>query len=73
MKLIYREKFVEAAEILYEILSNITILDDRIPILVVCNKQDLQFAKKAAIVELEIEKEIEELKKVRKATLDENS
>jgi hypothetical protein len=35
---------------------------------VACNKQDLQFAKKATIVEIELEREIEELRKVKKAT-----
>jgi hypothetical protein len=38
--------------------------------MIACNKQDVQFAKKATIVELELEKEIEELRKVRKATQD---
>ena len=37
--------------------------------MVACNKQDLQFAKKAAVVEGELEKEIEELRKVRRAHL----
>ena len=46
------------------------MLSDKIPILIACNKQDLQFAKKATIVEIELEKEMEELRKVRKATQD---
>ena len=36
-----REKFGEAAEILYEILNNLTVLSTKVPIAVVCNKQDL--------------------------------
>jgi signal recognition particle receptor subunit beta len=65
----YREKlFADAAELLYEILSNLTVLSDRVPILIACNKQDLQFAKKATMVEIDLEKEIEKLRKVRKAT-----
>jgi len=52
----------------------VTLLDHRVPILVACNKQDLQFAKKATSIESELEKEIEELRKVKKATqLDEAS
>ena len=37
--------------------------------MIACNKQDLQFAKKSTTVEAELEKEIEEFRKVRKATL----
>jgi len=33
-----KEKYGEAAEILYDILNNITVLSDRVPILVACNK-----------------------------------
>ena len=65
----YREKFGEAADILYEILNNLTILSQKTPIIVACNKQDLQFAKKATIIESELEREIEEIRKVRKAHL----
>jgi len=68
-----KDRFGEAADILYEILNNINVLSERTPILVACNKQDLQFAKKGTLVEIELEKEIEELRKVRKATQDENS
>jgi signal recognition particle receptor subunit beta len=60
-------RFPDVADLLYDILNNLTILSSRVPIVVVCNKQDLQFAKKAAIVEGEIEKEIEEVRKVRRA------
>lgn len=68
-----REKFGEAAEILYEIFNNLTVLSDQVPIMIACNKQDLQFAKKATIIEVELEKEIEELRKVRKATQDDET
>jgi signal recognition particle receptor subunit beta len=64
-----KEKFREAAEILYEILNNLTVLSERTPIVIACNKQDLIFAKKATTVEVELEKEIEELRRVKKATL----
>lgn len=33
-----KDRFTEAAEILYDILNNITIQSDRVPILVACNK-----------------------------------
>lgn len=55
---------------MYEALNNLTILSDQVPILVACNKQDLQFAKKATILEMELEKEIEELRKVKRVTGD---
>jgi signal recognition particle receptor subunit beta len=48
------------------------VLSERVPIVIACNKQDLQFAKKATTVEIELEKEIEELRKVRKATLNDD-
>jgi signal recognition particle receptor subunit beta len=35
---VYREKFGEAADILYEILNNLTILSQKTPIIVACNK-----------------------------------
>ena len=41
--------------------------------LVFCNKQDLEFSKKAVSIEKEMEKEIEELRKVKKVTQDEAS
>ena len=61
----------EAAEILYLILNDLRILGDRVPILIVCNKQDLQFAKKAAQIEHELEAEVEEHRKVKSKTLEE--
>ena len=63
-----REKYAEAAEILYDIINKVTLLDHKVAVLVACNKQDLQFAKKLTSVESELEKEIEELRKVKRAT-----
>ena len=68
-----KDKYPEAAEILYEILNNIVVIGDHVSIMVACNKQDLQFAKKAVNIESELEKEIEELRRVRRATQDEHS
>ena len=65
---LFREKYGEAAEILYDIINKVTLLDHRVPVLIACNKQDLQFAKKATSIEVELEKEIEELRKVKRAT-----
>ena len=57
---------------MYEILNNLNVLSERIPILIACNKQNLQFAKKSTTIESELEKEIEELRKVRRATLNDD-
>jgi signal recognition particle receptor subunit beta len=65
--------FMDAAELLYEILSNLTVLSERTPVLVACNKQDLQFARKATMVESDLEKEMEKLRKVKKAIQDEST
>ncbi len=40
-----KNKFGEAAEILYDLLGDIEIIEQEIPILVACNKQDIPFAK----------------------------
>lgn len=37
------------------------------PILIACNKQDLPFAKRAVVIEREMQAEIEQLRKVKKA------
>lgn len=53
-------------------MNNLQVLSSRVPIAIACNKQDLQFSKKATTLESELEKEIEELRKVRKATLNDD-
>ena len=63
-----KSKFAEAADILYDLLSDIEVIDQEIPILVICNKQDLAFAKNALQIERELTNEIEQIRKVRKAT-----
>ena len=65
-----RNKMAEAAEILYDTLNNLTVLEHKPPILVACNKTDLQFSKTKVQVRQELEKEIEEIRKVRRATQD---
>ena len=63
-----KSKFAEAADILYDLLSDIEVIDQQIPILVACNKQDLSFSKNALQIERELTNEIEQIRKVRKAT-----
>lgn len=58
---------------MYDVLNNITVLSMQTPILVACNKQDLPFAKRAVLIESELEKEIEEFRKVKKATQGEDA
>ena len=65
-----KNKLAEASEILYDIINNLNVLEAKTPILVACNKQDLQFAFRATRIQQEFEKEIEEIRKVRKATQD---
>ena len=43
-----KSKLAEASEILYDIINNIGVLDAKTPILVACNKQDLQFSRKSS-------------------------
>ena len=62
-----KEKLPEAAAILYDVLSDIEIVTGNIPVLVACNKQDVVFAKRAIIIERDLQQEIEQLRKVRKA------
>ena len=54
-----KTKYGEAAEILYDILGNIDIISDEVPVLVACNKQDLSFAKNASKMEKDLMTEIE--------------
>ena len=62
-----KTKFGEAAEILYDILGDIDIISQEVPILVACNKQDLPFAKNPLQIERELTNEIEQIRKVRRA------
>ena len=54
-----KNKFGEAAEILYDLLGDIEIIEREIPILVSCNKQDIPFAKNPLQIERELTFEIE--------------
>jgi len=48
-----KDKISEAAEFLYDMMSNKRLIRDNVPILVVCNKQDMTLAKKATQIERE--------------------
>ena len=66
-----RETLPLAAEILYEILNSTrVVVEEKLPIMIVWNKQDLQYSRKLTEIEIELEKEIEELKRSRVATRD---
>ncbi len=60
----------EAAEMLYDILNNVNMLDRQTPILVACNKQDDPFARKTIFMTQQLERELEDLRKVRRAQQD---
>ena len=64
-----KAKYAEAAEILYDVISNLDIISEQIPILVACNKQDLALASQNALkLERDLSTEIEQIRKVRMAT-----
>ena len=50
-----KNSWPEAADILYEILDNISALDAGIRVLVACNKHDLTFARTAIEMERELQ------------------
>ena len=63
-----KDKISEAAEFLFDILSNNRLVKQRVPILVACNKQDLNLAKRAVQIEREFSTEFDAIRKVRKAS-----
>jgi signal recognition particle receptor subunit beta len=65
-----KNTFKDAATTLYEVLNNVNALSDSLPLLVACNKQDLTFAKRALDLEVELVSELEQIRKVRRATSD---
>ena len=54
-----KEKLPEAAQILYDVLSDVDVIADRTPIIIACNKQDLPFSRRARIIERDLLQEIE--------------
>lgn len=62
-----KDKISEASGYLFDMLNNISILENGVPILICCNKQDLPLARRANQIELDLESELEEHRKVAKA------
>lgn len=50
--------FAQGAEILFEIINDISYMKNNIPICIACNKQDIYGCKKITIIEEELEKEM---------------
>ena len=65
-----KNSFSDAANMLYEVLNNVNAVYNKLPLLVACNKQDLTFAKRSLELETELASEIEQIRKVRRATTD---
>ena len=63
-----KEKMQDSAEILYEVINDIDVTMSGVPILIVCNKMDLTFARRAVQIERELQIEIEQIRKVKKAS-----
>lgn len=68
-----KDKFSEAGSFLFDFLNNHTIAESDTQIIIACNKQDLQFAKKSTVLELELEKQIDEIKRVKVSEREEES
>lgn len=49
-----KDRLAEAADILYDVVSDIDLATTGVPVLVVCNKQDLQFSKRATQIERDL-------------------
>lgn len=62
-----KDKLAEAADILYDVINDIDLATAGVPILIACNKQDLTFAKRGTQLERDLQIEIEQIKKVRRA------
>ena len=62
-----KEKISEAADILYDVINDIDLAMAGVPVMVACNKQDLTFAKRAIQLERDLQIEIEQIRKVKRA------
>jgi len=65
-----KQKLKDAAEHLYEILTSQEVIDLHIPILLACNKSDLSSARTEKFIVEEIEREMEQMRVSRGATLE---
>lgn len=59
----------DATEFLFRILSDPSVHGSRVPVMIVCNKQDLTLAKGASVIERELAKEIGLLRETHSRTL----
>lgn len=65
-----KQKLKDAAEHLYEILTSHEVIEINIPILLACNKSDLSGARTEKFIIEEIEREMEQMRTSRAATLE---
>lgn len=54
-----KDRIPEAAELLFDVISDIDVAMSGVPILIACNKMDLTFAKRATQIERELQIQIE--------------
>lgn len=59
-----KESILSASDYLYEVLNN-EYIDETIPIIVACNKQDTKFPKTKKIIETEMSNEVENIKQIK--------
>lgn len=65
-----KQQLKDVAEHLYELFTNQEVIDLRIPVLLACNKVDLPAARTEKFILEEIEREIEQMRVSRAATLE---
>jgi signal recognition particle receptor subunit beta len=59
-----KQSLAYAADYIYEVLNSQNY-DDKVPIIIACNKQDLKFAKSKKIVESELKAEVDNIKNIK--------
>jgi signal recognition particle receptor subunit beta len=63
-----KQKIGEAAEYLFDVIQDVDIATSSVKVIVACNKSDLGFARRAVQIERDLQTEIEQIRKVRKAS-----
>ncbi|KAM8953994.1 signal recognition particle receptor subunit beta [Pelodytes ibericus] len=63
----FQREVKEVAELLYQLLTDGTLLNNSPPILIACNKQDVSMAKSAKLIQQQLEKELNTLRVTRSA------
>ncbi|XP_074654981.1 signal recognition particle receptor subunit beta-like [Tubulanus polymorphus] len=66
----FQKEYKDVAEYLYNLLTDAVISRNCPPILMLCNKQDYTLAKGAKVIQTQLQKEINTLRKTRAAALD---